>query len=238
MNCEKVRRLLPGYLDGAVLTGAWSSDTHVTIGHHLESCEDCRDELRAYQAMSSIMSSVQRPTPPADLALRIRVAAAQRLSDRNWLHYVRRAQTRAELVLKNILEPLAIPATGGFTVAFVVFVMVCQMLGLGVPLRAGSNDSPTNLLQPARLEALAPFPITGLEESGHSGPHALLVEATVNSQGEAVSYRILAGPDTDTVRRQLDLVLLFSRFRPEMSFGRFTSGGRVVLSFSDISIRG
>ena len=237
MTCEKVRRLLPGYLDGALPTGAWS-DSHVSIGHHLECCEDCRDELRAYQALSSMMSSVQRPTPPADLALKIRVAAAQRLSDRTWLHYVLRARTRAELVLKNILEPLAIPATGGFTVALVVFVLVCQLLGLGVPLRAGANDSPTNLLQPARLEALAPFPITGLEESGHAGPHALLVEATVSSQGEAVSYRILAGPDTDTVRRQLDMVLLFSRFRPEMSFGRFTSGGHVVLSFSDISIRG
>lgn len=237
MNCEHVKRLLPGYLDGSVMTGAWE-DAHVSMGRHLEVCGNCRKELRAYQAMSSLMSGVQRPLPPADLALKIRVAAAQRLSDRNWLHYVRRARTRADLVLKNILEPLAIPATGGFTVAFVVFVMVCQVLGLGVPLRADSNDSPTNLLQPARLEALAPFPITGLEESGHAGPHALLVEATINAQGEAVSYRILAGPDTDTIRRQLDLVLLFSRFRPEMSFGRFTAGGRVVLSFSDISIRG
>ena len=237
MNCEKVKKLLPGYLDGAVPTGTWS-DTHVSIGRHLESCDDCRDELRVYQALSSMMSNVQRPLPPADLALKIRVAAAQRLSDRDWVHYVLRARTRAELVLKNILEPLAIPATGGFTVAFVVFVLVCQLLGLGVPLRAGANDSPTNLLQPARLEALAPFPITGLEESGHAGPHALLVEATVSSQGEAVSYRILAGPDTETVRRQLDMVLLFSRFRPQMSFGRYTSGGRVVLSFSDISIRG
>jgi hypothetical protein len=237
VNCEKVKKLLPGYLDGAVPVGNWS-DTHVSIGHHLESCTDCRDELRVYQALSSMMSNVQRPKPPADLALKIRVAAAQRLSDRTWLHYVLRARTRAELVLKNILEPLAIPATGGFTVAFVVFVMVCQLLGIGAPLRADANDSPTNLLQPARLEALAPFPITGLEESGHAGPHALLVEATVSSQGEAVSYRILSGPDTETVRRQLDMVLLFSRFRPQMSFGRYTSGGRVVLSFSDISIRG
>ena len=237
MECEKVKRLLPGYLDGAMPTGTWS-DTHLSVGHHLQDCEDCRDELRAYQAMSSMMASVQRPTPPADLALQIRVAAAERLSDRNWVHYLRRTRTRAELVLKNILEPLAIPATGGFTVAFVVFVLVCQLLGLGVPLGAVTNDSPTNLLQPARLEALAPFPITGLEESGHSGPHALLVEATVNAQGEAVSYRILSGPNTDTVRRQLNLVLLFSRFRPQMSFGRFTAGGRVVLSFSDLSIRG
>jgi len=237
MECEKVRRLLPGYLDGALPVGS-SRDASLTIGRHLEGCRVCREELQAYQALSSVMSRVQRPAPPADLALRIRVAAAQRLSDRNWLHYARRARTRAELVLKDILEPLAIPATGGFTVAFVVFAMVCQLLGLGVPLSAGTNDSPTNLLQPARLEALAPFPITGLEESGHSGPHALLVEATVNAQGEAVSYRILSGPDTDTVRHQLDLVLLFSRFRPLMSFGRYTAGGRVVLSFSDISIRG
>lgn len=237
MNCEKVRELLPGYLDDAIPAGTWT-DTHVSVGRHLETCADCREELLAYRAMSSMMSGVKRPAPPANLALQIRVAAAQRLSDRDWLHWARRAQTRAELVLKNILEPLAIPATGGFTVAFIVFVMVCQLLGLGVPLRAVTNDSPTNLLQPARLESLAPFPITGLEESGHAGPHALLVEATVNSQGEAVNYRILSGPDTDTVRRQLDLVLLFSRFRPEMSFGRFTSGGRVVLSFSDISIRG
>jgi len=237
MDCEKVRQLLPGYLDDAMPAGTWAG-AHLSVGHHLQDCANCRAELQAYQAMSSIMSTVERPVPPADLALKIRVAAAQRLSDRPWLHYALRVRTRAELVLKNILEPLAIPATAGFTVAFIVFVLVCQLLGLGEPLRAGSNDSPTNLLQPARLEALAPFPITGLEESGHSGPHALLVEATVSSHGEAVSYRILAGPDTETVRRQLDLVLLFSRFRPQMSFGRFTSGGRVVLSFSDISIRG
>jgi hypothetical protein len=237
MECEKVRRLLPGYLDGALPSRPWSA-THVTIGQHLELCGACREELQAYLALSSMMSRVQRPAPPADLALRIRVAAAQRLADRPWLHYARRARTRAELVLKNILEPLALPATGGFTVALVVFVLVCQLLGMGTPLRAVTNDSPTNLLQAARLEALAPFPVTGLEELGHSGPHALLVEAIINAQGEAVMYQILAGPDNITIRRQLDLVLMFSRFRPQMSFGRFTSGGRVVLSFTDISVRG
>jgi hypothetical protein len=237
VDCEKVKQLLPGYLDGALPTRAWS-ETHVTIGHHLEGCGDCREELQAYLALSSLMSQVQRPEPPADLALRIRVAAAQRLAHEPWLHCVRRWRIRAELVLKNILEPLAIPATGGLTVALIVFVMVCQVLGMGMPLRADSNDSPTNLLQPARLESLAPFPVTGLEESGHSGPHALLVEVTVNAEGEAVYYRILSGPDNSIVSRQLDQVLLFSRFRPQMSFGRFTSGGRVVLSFSDISVRG
>jgi hypothetical protein len=237
MECTKVKTLLPGYLDGALPSGA-GSEMHLRIAQHLELCGECREELRGYQALSSLMSRVERPAPPADLALRIRVAAAQRLSDDPWLHYTQRARTRGELILKNILEPLALPATGGLTVALIVFVLVCQLLGMGAPLRAGANDSPTNLLQPARLEALAPFPVTGMEESGHSGPHGLLVETTVNAQGQAVTYEILAGPDTPTIRRQLDLVLMFSRFRPQMSFGRFTSGGRVVLSFSDISVKG
>jgi hypothetical protein len=174
MECDKVKGLLPGYLDGALQAGA-ESESHLMIGQHLELCGGCREELQSYLALSSIMSRVERPAPPADLALRIRVAAAQRLSDNPWLHYARRARTHAQLILENILEPLALPATGGFTVALVVFVLVCQLLGMGAPLRAGANDSPTNLLQPARLEALAPFPVTGMEESGHSGPHALLV---------------------------------------------------------------
>ena len=237
MECEKVKTLLPGYLDGGLQMDD-GSESHLMIGRHLEVCGECREELQGYLALSSLMSRVERAAPPADLALRIRVAAAQRLSDNPWVHYARRARTRGELILENILEPLALPATGGLTVALVVFVLVCQLLGMGAPLRAGANDSPTNLLQPARLEALAPFPVTGMEESGHSGPHALLVATTVNALGQAVTYEIIAGPDNPTIRRQLDLVLMFSRFRPQMSFGRFTSGGRVVLSFSDISVKG
>ncbi|MGH9679902.1 MAG: anti-sigma factor family protein, partial [Candidatus Acidiferrales bacterium] len=207
MTCEEVKQWLPGYLDGALPMGG-RSETRARIGRHLEACEECRDELQAYLALTSLMSQVERPAPPADLALRIRVAASQRLDERPWLHYALRLRNRAELVLKNFLEPLAIPATGGFTVAFIVFVLVCQVLGIGVPLRAGSNDSPTNLLQPARLESLAAIPLTGMEESGHTGPHALLVEATINAQGEAVNYRILSGPDSYSIRRQLDMVFL------------------------------
>jgi len=237
MECEKVKTLLPGYLDGGLQLDD-GSESHLMIGRHLEVCGECREELQGYLTLSSLMSRVERAAPPADLALRIRVAAAQRLSDNPWVHYARRARTRGELILENILEPLALPATGGLTVALVVFILVCQLLGMGAPLRAGANDSPTNLLQPARLEALAPFPVTGMEESGHSGPHALLVATTINALGQAVTYEIIAGPDNPTIRRQLDLVLMFSRFRPQMSFGRFTSGGRVVLSFSDISVKG
>ncbi len=63
-------------------------------------------------------------------------------------------------------------------------------------------------------------------------------QAVLNSRGEVVNYDILSGPDSAPVRRQLDQVLLFSRFRPQMSFGRPTAGGTVILSFSEIRVRG
>ena len=77
MECDKVKSLLPGYLDGALQldTGA---ETHLSIGRHLEQCEECREDLQSYLALSSLMSRVERPAPPADLAVQIRVAAAQR----------------------------------------------------------------------------------------------------------------------------------------------------------------
>lgn len=235
MDCAKVRSLLPGYLDDAIPAEA-CTDVHSVIGEHLDLCMECREELQSYVNLSSMMSRVERPAPPSDLALRIRVAASQRLAPTTWLHYARLIRGRAHLVLKNILEPLALPATGGLVVALMVFSVVYQLLGVGMPLDAFENDSPTNLLQPARLEALAPFPVTFVEQA-HEATHVLVVNATVNSLGQAVSYEILSGPDDNAIRRQLDQVLLFSRFRPQLSFGRPT-GGHVVLSFSGISVQG
>jgi len=122
--------------------------------------------------------------------------------------------------------------------AMVVFAFIYQFLGAGVPLSAATTDLPSNLLQPARLETLAGFQMSGLSETTPAGQHALLVEATVSSAGEAVSYRVISGEVDRTMRRELDQLLMFSKFRPQLSFGRPTSGGHVVLSFSRISVRG
>ncbi len=53
-----------------------------------------------------------------------------------------------------------------------------------------------------------------------------------------MSYNILSGPKDAAVKHQIDQVLLFSRFRPEISFGRPTGGGQVLLSFSEVRVRG
>jgi hypothetical protein len=53
-----------------------------------------------------------------------------------------------------------------------------------------------------------------------------------------IGYQILAGPKTREMEKQLDQMLLFSRFHPMTSFGRPTSGGHVILSFSAVRVRG
>jgi hypothetical protein len=238
MTCGRVMRLLPGYLDGA-LPDTLDPEGHASIGSHLETCPSCRRELERYRRIQRIMSLAPRPSPPADLGVRVLLAVSNARAFGGFGARLGRAKNRLELMLENIFEPLALPATGGIVVALFVFALVYQVLGAGMPVGAATPDSPTNLLQPARLEALAGFQMTKLEEMTRTGgQHPLLVEAMVNADGQAVSYRVISGQVDENMQRELDQVLFFSRFRPQMSFGRPTSGGRVILSFSQIRVRG
>lgn len=231
MTCRSVRNRLPGYLDGAV-----ASREHRALQQHLSACPACRSHLLEYQKLSQLMSRTEPVAPPADLALRIRIAHSHQHSART---FIRRMWDRFQIRVENMLEPVALPATGGVLGAFIVFgVMFPALLG-GVPLGAVPNDLPMNFIQPARLESLAPFSVTnpGAAEVANLGD-ILLVMATVNDRGEVVDYEILSGPRDSVTRRSLDQVLLFSRFRPQMSFGRPTSRGRVLLSFGAVDVRG
>jgi anti-sigma factor RsiW len=231
MNCSETARRLPGYLDGAI-----RSNDHAIVREHLESCGECRDVLESYRRLSVSLAKVEPVAPPADLAMRIRVQAAHSVS--TW-DGVRRSWSRAFLGFEDIFSRLAVPATGGILTALVVFVLVVQNVLGGVQLGVVANDLPLNLVQPARLESLAPFPVPGVVATeGHPDSGVLVLQATLNAQGEVVSYNILSGPNDAAVKHQIDEVLLFSRFRPEISFGRPTGGGQVLLSFSEVRVHG
>jgi predicted anti-sigma-YlaC factor YlaD len=230
MNCRQASRRLPGYVDGALYTR-----DRAQLREHLNSCAVCREQLERYRRLARCLANVEAAAPPEDLAMRIRLAAVHARTREPWL---RRLVQRAAIISENILEPLALPATGGVLTAIFAFLFVVQGILVGVPV-AGANDWPGNLIQPARLESLAPFPVAGIADSGETPDAGLLiVDATLNELGQVVSYSILAGPNDAAVRHQLDQVLLFSRFRPQISFGRPMPGGRVILNFSEVRVRG
>lgn len=239
LSCRKVRRALPVYLDGAQPSEV-GEISHAAIHAHISDCGGCREELSRYQKMQQLFAKSERVAPPPELGVEIRMALAREreVSDpRSWLQ---RFLDRADLVRQNILGPVALPATGGLVAALLVFSVVMPSYAHVVPLQgmAGvSDDLPSALLQPARLESLADFSVSGLGDSA-SAAGQVMVEATIGVDGGVVDYRILAGPSDPAVRRQLDQILLFSRFRPRMSFGRPIAGGSVVMSFSTVNVKG
>jgi hypothetical protein len=240
MKCQKVRTRLAGYLDDA-LVNAPAPQERRAIGQHLELCEDCREELQRYRKLSVLLSRMPRAVPPADLAVRIKVAAAQAQETRDWTHRWQHIKDRAEILVDNVFRPLTVPATGGLFSAFVIFVFVLHMIMPGITVQADPNDIPTGLLRPAELISLYNYPDAAVPEVQHpdvDSQRDLLVDVTVDAQGQMANYDILTGPDTPELRHQLDQMLIFSRFRPMLSFGRPTSCGHVVLSFSAIHVRG
>lgn len=240
MKCTTVRSKLAGYLDDA-LTGAASAEERVLIGEHLNGCLTCRAELQRFRKLSVLLSRVPKNVPPSELAVRIKVAAAQAQQSQDWRGRLRKMRDSAEILLDNVFRPLTVPATGGIFSAIVIFVVVLQLMVPGITVRAVSNDVPLNILRPAELVTLSDYPQSWAPEQHDlelALPHGLLVDVTVDAQGQMADYQILSGPNSPDLRHQLDQMLLFSRFRPMMSFGRPTSGGHVILSFSAVRVRG
>ena len=238
LACAFVRRFLPGYLDGA-LPDAVGSKLRLRIAHHLDDCTACRAELERYRQLYRMVSAVRAVEPPADLPVSIRVAVSKARAADGMKARLARCRTRLELLLDHVLEPLLIPVAGGALVALIVFAVVFPILGPAMHLPSARPDLPTSLLQPARLQTLAGFPLPGLEDVANADEsHGLLVEATVNAQGQVFEYRVIGGALDEGMQHQLDRVVLFSRFRPQLNFGRPTSGGRVILGFSRVFVRG
>jgi hypothetical protein len=237
LSCEKVRVFLPGYFDGA-LPANGGRFSRASIHAHIEACGSCRVELSRYQKLQQLLANTNRVEAPSALSVEIRMALARAREASKPSHWLRRFIDRADLMRQNILAPLAIPATGGLVSAVMIFMLVLPSYTAG-PLRnlmGVMDEMPAMSFQPARLETLAGFSVSGLGDSASKS--GVVVEATVGVDGDVVDYRILAGPDNAAVRRSLDQILLMSRFHPEVSFGRRIPGGRVIMSFSSVDVKG
>jgi hypothetical protein len=238
LNCAKVLVFLPGYLDGA-LPADGGRVSRASIHSHLQGCGLCRTELSRYQKLQQLLGQTERVPAPKSLSVGIRMALAQARESANPVNWLRRWCDRADLMRQNILAPLLLPAAGGLISAIMVFTLVLPSYA-GGPLRnllGVIDEMPAMSFQPARIDMLAGFSVSGLGDSASKGG-GVVVEATVGLDGDVVDYRILAGPDNPSVRRSLDQILLLSRFHPEVSFGRRIAGGRVVMSFSSVDVKG
>jgi anti-sigma factor RsiW len=220
MKCTEAISLFNPYLDGS-LNG---SQMH-SLADHFKTCVKCNAEYSSLKQTQNLLAGLGHKTPPADLALRIRVAISQQNSAR----FSRRLQ--GFLVrLENSVNAFMLPAGAGLVTATVMFGVLIGFLA--VPNKVSANDVPTSLYMPPRLTS-APF--VGSLTIDSASP--VVIEAYVDSNGRVADYRIIAGEDTQEVRKQLDRSLIFTVFEPAMSFGQ-PATGKVVITFSNVDVKG
>jgi anti-sigma factor RsiW len=220
MKCTEAISLFNPYLDGS-LNGSQMHD----LADHFKTCVKCKAEYSSLKQTQTLLAGLGHKTPPADLALRIRVAISQENSAR----FSRRFQGLL-VRLENSVNAFMLPAGAGLVTATVMFGVLIGFLA--VPNKVSANDVPTSLYMPPRLTS-APF--VGSLTIDSASP--VVIEAYVDSNGRVADYRIIAGEDTQEVRKQLDRSLIFTVFEPAMSFGQPASG-RVVITFSNVDVKG
>ena len=219
MRCTEARPLFSSYLDRAVS----GTEMHEISGH-LEQCADCQQEYVLLENTSALVSSLGRRQPPSDLALKIRVAISRSRS-RNSLGLFQRYVVR----LQNAFQSFMVPATAGVVTAV---IFIGSLMVLLVPAKVSANDDVlSTFYTPPRLE------ISGYPEDQLNLDSPVVIETYVDARGFVENYRIISGPDDEQIREQLDRALLFTIFVPAQSFGRPVPG-KVIMSFSNISVKG
>jgi Putative zinc-finger len=222
MTCAAIQGLFSPYLDGAV-TGRQMR----AIAEHLAACPQCDREYTLLVQTQAALASLGRKKAPADLALKLRVAASQEAA-------IARRPLLAGLSvrLENALNAFMVPATAGAVTAIVIFGLLLGFCAVPEQLQA-SNDVPLMFYTPPELQESA----LGLGV-GSINADSVIVEAYIDANGRVQDYRILSAPkDSEQLLPELNNALIFTVFRPATALGRPTAG-RAVLSFSKINVRG
>jgi Putative zinc-finger len=223
-TCRKCQSSFSDYLDGAV-----SGQRMQQIAAHLDSCDHCAQEFEAMRAMQRSLSALGPAKAPADLGLKLRLAISHAQSQRksSWLDTF-------SLKWENSVRPMLVQVSAGFAGAVVLVGGIALLLGMvAVPEPVMANDEPLGAMTAPHYlySAVSPNPIVTDHDS------VIVVEAFVNDLGQVYDYNIVSGPESATVKSQVVDQLLMSVFQPASVFGAPVRG-RVVLTFSGISVRG
>ena len=225
-GCDQFEASFTDYLDGR-LSGREMQE----IDTHLRTCAPCSKEWNLQREMQAALGELGPVPEPVDLPLRIRVAVSQE-----------RARSRRglfenwDLAWKNTVGPFLLQAGAGFASAVLLLGTIVVMIAVFAKPET-AQATPDEPLGMATAPHLLYFSNAagGDQMAAINGP--VVVEAYVNGSGDVYDFRILSGPNDDETRRQVQNLLLFSRFEPARFWGQPVRG-LAVLSFSGVSVRG
>jgi hypothetical protein len=222
--CTKYRSSFSAYLDGAV-----SGKQMQRIAQHLEACSACASEFDALRAMQRSLAALGPAKAPADLGLRLRLAISHEQARRksSWIDTL-------SVKWDNAIRPLLVQVSAGFAGTVVFLGGIGLLFGMvAAPEPVMANDEPlAGMTAPHYLYSpVGPRAIVTDHDS------VIVVEAFVNSEGRVYDYNVVSGPDDPAVHGQIVDQLMMNVYEPASVFGTPVRG-RVVLTFSGISVRG
>lgn len=223
MRCTEARPLFPLYLDNAVN----SNEKHAIAGH-ISGCPECQSEYRKMENTRLMVASLGRKPAPADLALKIRVALSQQRS-RSWRNILQGYMVR----LEDTVNAVMFPATAGILTAVIFFG---ALTGFFVPPQVGADDVVPGVYMPARWQP-PQNAMSAAADAALNLDAPVVIQAYVDAKGYVQNYEIIAGPDNDDVRSQLNRALLFTTFSPAYAFGQPVPG-TAVICFSHMTVKG
>ncbi|HEV2277317.1 MAG TPA: zf-HC2 domain-containing protein [Acidobacteriaceae bacterium] len=223
--CTSIRAQFSDYLDGNLTGIAMQS-----MAQHLRTCRDCADDFGVWREMQHSLAMLGPVRPPADLALRIRVALSQE-----------KARTAGNLLAiwkvrwQNTVAPLLLQASAGLASAIVLVGTMAFLIGaFAAPEPAAARDEPIGMASSPH------FLYSTLEADAGTVSHKgapVTVEVFVDRQGRAYDYQIVSGPSDPATRADLETLLLTSVFQPASAYGQPVRGV-ALLTFSDVSVQG
>jgi anti-sigma factor RsiW len=222
-QCAEIQACFSSYLDGAI-----SGHEMLEVSRHTESCEACARELAAWRLMQTAVSKLGPAKAPVDLGLKLRLAISRERVRRE-----SRLLDRISLMWDNSVRPMMVQVSAGFA-GTVVLGGISLLLGVvAAPRPVLANDEPLGALTAPHYlySTVAPGDIV----TSHGSP--IVVEASVDAAGRVYDFTIVSGPEDGAIRTRVADQLLGSVFQPASAFG-VPIPGRVVVTFSGISVRG
>ncbi len=222
-SCRSTRSLFSDYLDGNISGVAMQS-----VARHLSACARCNSEFDAWRATQQSLAALGPARPPADLALRIRVALSQERS-----RTPRNALASWKVRWQNSIAPFLLHASAGLASSLVLVGTMTLLIGAFVtPEPASARDEPVGMASGPHFLYSA---VDSGTVSGKGTP--VTVEVYVDPQGRVYDYDIVSGSGDPETRAELETFLLSSRFQPAQWFGQPVRGV-FLLSFAGVSVQG
>jgi hypothetical protein len=223
MSCTRAKSLLSRYLDGAV-----SGAEMRMVNAHLADCFGCRRQFDMLKLTQAAVAGLGRKQAPAELALQIKLALsreAARTPSRRWQSWAVRVE--------HAFNGFMVPATAGVLSAVILFGLLLGLFAVPSQLQAASDvDLPLGFYSPPALDSS----LFGMTVNG-TKPGSVTVEATVDPNGRLQDYSVVSSDGDQQLSPEIKNMLIFSTFRPAISFGRPTTG-KIMLVFSKIPVKG